>query len=206
MIAPLGPLLTALLTALSAGRRRAGVRGRVSRFGGGAGLGLSAEELLLAEAQQRLKPVDFGLELRLAFEGAAMHGPPVGGLPPGLELLLQAWANRAGALRDRRSGADRTGRRLGRSAAVRSRSSSETVTRVGVKQKMEAEPSSIRAESNHLPSGRREPTTGLPNAYAQRSVSLWRSSGSQFGAEISSPWIVRSLNSRRTPPGSLEAH
>jgi hypothetical protein len=116
MIAPLGPLLTALLTALSAGRRRAGVRGRVGRFGGGAGLGLSAEELLLAEAQQRLKPVDFGLELRLAFEGAAMHGPPVGGLPPGLELLLQAWANRAGALRDRRSGADRTGRRLGRSA------------------------------------------------------------------------------------------
>ena len=53
MIAPLGPLLAALLTALSAGRRRAGVRGRVGRFGGGAGLGLSAEELLLAEAQHQ---------------------------------------------------------------------------------------------------------------------------------------------------------
>ena len=72
------------------------------------GLGLSAEELLLAEAEQGLKPLDLGLELGLAFEGAAMHGLPVGGLPPRLELLLQAWANRTGALGKRRSGTDGT--------------------------------------------------------------------------------------------------
>ena len=75
-----------------------------------AAVSVCAEELLLAEAKQGLKPVDLGLELGLAFEGAAMHGLPVGGLPPGLELLLQAWANRTGALRKRRSGADGRGR------------------------------------------------------------------------------------------------
>ena len=110
IIAPLGTRPTALLTSVTARRRRAGVRRRDRRFGRGAGLGLSAEELLLAEAQERLKPVDLGFELRLAFEGSAMHTLPIGGLPPGLELLLQAWTNRAGAVRDRRSGADGTGR------------------------------------------------------------------------------------------------
>src|SRR5207248_7191073 len=97
------------------GRRRGRVRGRDGRFRGGAGLGLATEELLLAEPKQGLELVVLGLELRLAFEGSAMHRLPRGGLPPGLELLLQAGANRAGALRDRRSRADGTGRQLRRS-------------------------------------------------------------------------------------------
>ena len=87
--------------AAAAGRRGAD-RGR--RSGRRGGLGLSAEELLLAEPDQSLESVDLGLELGLAFEGAAMHGLPVGGLAPGLELLLQARANRTGALGQRRCG------------------------------------------------------------------------------------------------------
>ena len=45
-------------------------------------------------------------------EGAAMLGLPVGGLSPGLELLVQAWADRTGALGDGRCGAEGIGRRL----------------------------------------------------------------------------------------------
>ena len=114
MIAPLGALATALLAPFSAGRWGAGVRGRDRRFGGGAGLGLSAEALLLAEPQQRLEPIDLGSELGLALQGLAMHAPPIGCPPPKFELLLQARTNRARALRDRRSRADGIGRRLGR--------------------------------------------------------------------------------------------
>jgi hypothetical protein len=114
IITPLGTGPAVLLAAGPSrrGLRRGRPRGR--RFGRGGGLGLSTEELLLAHAEQRLQAVDLGLELGLTREGAAMHGLPVGGLAPGLELLLQAWANRARTLRDRRSGADGTRRRLGR--------------------------------------------------------------------------------------------
>jgi len=42
-----------------------------------------------------------------------MLGLPVGGLSPGLELLLQAWTDRTGTLRDGWGGADGIGRRLG---------------------------------------------------------------------------------------------
>jgi hypothetical protein len=100
------PLWTRLARLLTSGPTRwCFGRGyeRGCRFGYGGGLGLSAEELLLAEAKHGLKPLDLGLEFGLAFEGAAMHGLPIGDLPPGLELLLQAWANRTGALRDGRS-------------------------------------------------------------------------------------------------------
>ena len=38
----------------------------------------------------------------------------LGGLPPGLELVLQSWASRTGALGMGRSGAAGTGRRRGR--------------------------------------------------------------------------------------------
>jgi hypothetical protein len=137
-------------------------RGR--RFGRGSGLGLSAEQLLLAEAKQGLEPLDLSLELGLAFEAAAMHGLPVGCLPPGFELLLQAWANQTGTLRDGRSGANGTERRLGR----RQRRSESVQFRGRDPQgneakNTEAEPSSMVAEFNHLLSGRPEPTTGLPN-------------------------------------------
>jgi hypothetical protein len=110
IITSLGPRLAGLL-ASGPTRGRVG-RGseRVGRSGRSGGLGFSAEELLLAEAEEGLKLLDLGLELGLACEDAAMLGLPVGGLPPGLELLLQAWANRTGALRDGRSRADGTGR------------------------------------------------------------------------------------------------
>ena len=92
-----------------------------------------------------------------------MLGLPVGGLPPGLELLLQAWANWTGALGDGWGGAerDRTTTRQ-ETEVARSWSSSEGVTRRGVKQKMEAEPSSMVADFNHLLTGRRETAMGLP--------------------------------------------
>src|SRR5947209_4763793 len=114
IVASSGPRLARLLASGPTRWRvgRGGERGR--RPGRGGGLGLSTEELLLAEAQEGLEPLDFGLELGLAFEGAAMLGLPVGGLAPGLELLLQARADRTGALGDGRGGAGGTGRRLGR--------------------------------------------------------------------------------------------
>ena len=46
-------------------------------------------------------------------DGPPMHGLPVGGLAPGLEFLLQARADRTGALGKGRGGADGTGRRRG---------------------------------------------------------------------------------------------
>jgi hypothetical protein len=91
---------------------RGGERG--GRWGRSSGLGFSTEELLLTEAEQSLKPLDLSFELGLACEGAAMLGLPVGGLAPGLEFLLQAWANRTGAMGDGRSRADRSGQRFGR--------------------------------------------------------------------------------------------
>jgi hypothetical protein len=115
------------LTSGPARRRPREVRRVPRRLGRGGGLGLSTEELLLAHAKPSLKPVDLGLELGLAFEGAAMHGLPVGGLAKRLEFLLQSWANRTGALGKRRSGTDRFGRRRvrrsarGRSAQFRDR-------------------------------------------------------------------------------------
>lgn len=57
--------------------------------------------------------------------------------------------------------------------AARSWSNSEGVTRRGVKQKIEAEPSSIVAEFNHVLKGKREPATGLPNLYVLSNRSLW---------------------------------
>ena len=108
IIASLRTRLAALLASGPTRWRCGGGGDRGRGFGHGGGLGLSTEELLLAEAEQRLKAVDLGLELGLAFEGATMHGLPVGGLAPGLELLLQTRANRTGTLRQRRGGTDRS--------------------------------------------------------------------------------------------------
>ena len=65
------------------------------------------------------------------------------------------------------AGAEQTGSGddSGESVAARSRSNSETVTRRGVKQKMEAEPSSMVAELNHVLWEMREPGTGLAKLY-----------------------------------------
>ena len=114
IITPLGPRLAGLLASRPTRWRvgRGGERG--GRWGRGGGLGLSTEELLLAKAKSGLKSLDLGLELGLAFEGAAMLSLPVGGLAPRLELLLQAWANRTRAVGDGRSRADRSGPRFGR--------------------------------------------------------------------------------------------
>jgi hypothetical protein len=114
VVASPGPGPAGLLAARSPWGR---VRGRGLRGGGsgrGGGLGLAAEELLLAEAELGLESVDLGLELGLAFQGSAMHGLPVGGLAPGLELLLEAGANRTRALRDGGSRAEGGRCRVGR--------------------------------------------------------------------------------------------
>src|SRR5262249_34385535 len=50
-------------------------------------------------------------ELVLALAGALVHGLPVAGLSPGLELLGEAWANRTGTVRDGWCGAGRVRRR-----------------------------------------------------------------------------------------------
>ncbi|MBV8383049.1 MAG: hypothetical protein JOZ63_10595 [Planctomycetaceae bacterium] len=103
---------SAALLAARPPRRRVGagrVRGR--RDGRRGGLGLAPEELLLAESEQGLEPVDLGLELGLAIESAAVHGLPVGGLAPRLELLLEPRTDRTGALRQGRGGTDGSGRR-----------------------------------------------------------------------------------------------
>jgi hypothetical protein len=71
---------------------------RCDALDGGRGVGLAPEELLLAEAELGLEPSDLVFERRLAFDGPLMHGLPVGGLAPGLELLGQAWADRTGPL------------------------------------------------------------------------------------------------------------
>ena len=108
MIASFGPGLTGLLAARPPGQRvGAGqIRGRRRRRRGS--FRLAAEELLLPEPDQGLESGDLGLELGLTVQGATMHGLPVGGLAPRLELLLQARANRTGALRQRRGGTDRS--------------------------------------------------------------------------------------------------
>jgi hypothetical protein len=99
IIASFGPGAIGLLAAPSRRRWVGAGRIRGRRSGRGGGLGLAAEELLLAETEQGLEVVDLGLELGLAVEGAAMLGLPVGRLTPGFEILLQAWANRTGTLR-----------------------------------------------------------------------------------------------------------
>jgi hypothetical protein len=113
VIASLGSGPTALLAATTPCRRIGLGRIRDGRSGGRGGLGLLAEELLLAEPDQGLEAVDLGLELGLAFEGAAMHGLPVGGLAPRLELLLEARANRTRPLGQRWCGTSRTDGRSG---------------------------------------------------------------------------------------------
>ena len=98
VVAAAWPLLAALL---AAGTAR-WVTGAGGRGGRGARLGLAAEELLLAETQLGAELFDLLLEESLTLDGAIMHGLPVAGLTPGLELLGQAWADGTGAVRDRR--------------------------------------------------------------------------------------------------------
>jgi hypothetical protein len=86
---------------------------RRGRWGSGAGLGLFAEELLLAETQLSAELFDLLLEMGGTLDRAVVHGLPVGGLSPGLELDGEAWANGTGAVREGRCGAGRRGRRGG---------------------------------------------------------------------------------------------
>jgi hypothetical protein len=86
-----------LLAAPSAGRRGR-VRGGWNRGGSGAGLGLRAEELLLAETELGAELFDLLLEEGLPLHGAVVHGLPVAGLTPGLELHGEARADRTGAV------------------------------------------------------------------------------------------------------------
>ena len=143
MIPAFRPWLAALLPAWPP-RRRARM-GRVGgRWSGRRGrLGLTPEELLLAEPEQGLEAARSRLELFLAIESTSVHGLPVAGEPVRLELLLQPRADRTGTRG--RGGAEQIGAVdegcAGGQAA--SRPSSETGTRRGVKQNTEAESSAI---------------------------------------------------------------
>ena len=91
-----------LAALLAAGPPRRGVdTGRVGtrRCRRRGGLGLGPQELLLAEPQQGLQPLDLLLEPGLTVESPPVHGFPVGGLPERLELLLQPRADRTRPLR-----------------------------------------------------------------------------------------------------------
>jgi hypothetical protein len=113
IVTPFWPWLARLLTSGPTRWCLGRVCERGRRFGRGGRFCLSTEELLLAEANEGLQPLVLGLEFGLAFEGAAMHALPRGGLSPGLKLLLQSRANRTRALRNGRSRADGAGRRIG---------------------------------------------------------------------------------------------
>lgn len=90
VVAAAWPLLAALL---AAGPARWVVGAGGGRGSSGAGLGLAAEELLLAEAQLGAELFDLLLEEGLALDGTVLQGLPVASLAPGLELLGQAWAD-----------------------------------------------------------------------------------------------------------------
>src|SRR6516165_901970 len=83
------------------------VRGRWGQGGADAGLGLAAEELLLTEAELGAELFDLLFEEGLALHGAVVHGLPVAGLAPGLELHGEARAHGTGAV-------GKQGRRAGR--------------------------------------------------------------------------------------------
>jgi hypothetical protein len=83
------------------------VAGRWGQGDGGAGLGLAAEEVLLAEAERGAELFDLLFKEGLALDGAVVHGLPIAGLTPGLELLGEAGANGTGAVGDGRRGAGR---------------------------------------------------------------------------------------------------
>src|SRR5262249_60208643 len=97
-----GARLPGLLAARAGGAGRAGPPLRRSR-----GVGFAPGELLFPQAELGLERGDLLLELGLPGHGAIEHRLVVGGLPPGLELLSQAWTDRARRLREARS---RTGR------------------------------------------------------------------------------------------------
>jgi L-aminopeptidase/D-esterase-like protein len=87
-----------LSPALSAGAWGSGRGdGAVAR---GGGIGLASEELLFQGADAGVELLVLLVEEFLALDGPLMQGVPVGGLPPGLELLSQPWADRARSLGD----------------------------------------------------------------------------------------------------------
>ena len=93
VVAAFGSWLSPLLSAGSWRSSRAG--GPVA---GGRGIGLATEELLFEGTDAGVKLLVLLVEEFFALDGSVMHGLPVGGLSPGLELLSQAGADRARSL------------------------------------------------------------------------------------------------------------
>ena len=84
------PRLSPLLSAGSWGSRGSG-----GAVGGGRRVGPAPEELLFEEPDAGLELLVLLVEEPLSLDSAMVHGLPVGSLAPGLELLGQAWADRA---------------------------------------------------------------------------------------------------------------
>jgi hypothetical protein len=94
-------------TALLAPRPGWGGRSGRGRGRGGTDLGLTAEELLLAETQLGAELVVLPSEQGFAFEGTLVQRFPVAGLTPGLEFDGESWADRTRAVGQRWCRADR---------------------------------------------------------------------------------------------------
>ena len=96
----LAPLLAAWPPRWSVGESRC----RRQRWDGrGRGLGLAAEELLLAQTQLGAELLDLLSQGGFPLEGALMERLPVAGLSPRLELDGEAWADGTGTIRKGRS-------------------------------------------------------------------------------------------------------
>lgn len=101
----------AALLATRPPRRAVGPRRGWGRCRGGAGFGLAAEELLLPEAQLGAELFVFLPQQGFTLQGTLVHGLPVAGGAPRLELLGEARADRTRAIGKGRSGASRGRRR-----------------------------------------------------------------------------------------------
>ena len=141
-----------LSPSLSARSRRSGRS--VGSVDGGRSLGLAPEELLFEEADPGVELLVLLIEEWLAWDGPLMHGLPVGSLTPGLELLGQAWADRARPLGN---GGSRTGRGL----IVPSREGDRRGVRPGSRRMLNRH----AARCKRRRAGKPESRMGLPNLY-----------------------------------------
>jgi hypothetical protein len=105
IVAAAWPFVAALLATRPAGWGIGGCcRGRGSS---GAGFGLAAEELLLAQTQLGAELFVLLAQKGFAFDGALVLGFPITGLPPGFKLDGEAGADGTGSIRKGRRGAGR---------------------------------------------------------------------------------------------------
>src|SRR5512135_715249 len=122
--------------------------------GGGRRIGLASEELLFEGPDAGLELLVLLVEELLALDGPLVHGLPVGGPAPGLELRFQTWAARA---RSQGGGGSRTGRGV----VVPSQEGDRRGVRPGGRRRLNRH----AAGCNRRWAGKPESRTGLPKLY-----------------------------------------